>query len=290
MDERKKIQVKNTATHVAKGTFLPVCAAVFTALAPVVGTVNVVKYIKEKKEKDIHVSNKEDVLRALQIYSQALMQPTRSVIAEMKNDAEKGKKELKQYDDKMVAAAQELERKIAAEERKQRQQAAEQEANTPEALAKSGVQDLLDIIKTAPGLGYCPVPKDLVVPTIKYFVFTEDMVGEDHIEEVGQHYYVVIGGGRHAISVYKSAVFLGREEVLDIPELQQATVEKCYQQRLQQNRLKYEEERNLNLSEKEKDLWEYRKQLAEERELKRLQEEVQGPMKQALLRANVSEK
>lgn len=274
MDERKKIQVKNTATHVAKGTFLPVCAAVFTALAPITGTVDVLRYIKEKKEKGIHVSNKEDVLRALQIYSQALMEPTRSVIAEMKNDAEKGKKELKQYDDKMVAAAQELERKIAAE--KQRQQAAEKQkialANTPEALAESGVQYLLDIIETTPNI-YIKLlgDTDKFVDGVEPFVLKDkqkdELVVINGIDQCS-HYYIKIGDG---IKIGASGALVDDKKVLDFPELQQATVENCVIQRINGYSARV-------------------KRIIKEREQQKKDQEVQDAIKLMRLRANVSEK
>ena len=276
MDERKKIQVKNTARNIATATFMPVCAAVFAALAPITGTVDVMRYIKEKKEKGIHVSNKEDVLRALQIYSQALMEPTRSVIAEMKNDAEKGKKELKQYDDKMVAAAQELERKIAAE--KQQQQAAEKQkialANTPEALMESGVQYLLDIIETTPNTNmYLRSLRD----TDKFADGVEPFVLKDELKDelavisgIDQcsHYYIRIGDG---IIIGASGVLVDGKKVLDIPELQQATVENCVIQRTKEFGARV-------------------KRIIKEQEQQKKDQEVQDAIKLMRLRANVSEK
>lgn len=224
MDERKKIQVKNTARNVATATFLPVCAAVFTALAPITGTVAFIQYIKEKKEYNTHVSNKKDILRALEIYGRAL---TIVPIEIMKNVVENGEKKLKQYDNKIATAAAELERKKRVEEQKQRNQAQEKarqesiaQANTPDALAKSGVQDLLNIIRTAPSMGMEFIPDNQV----KYMVARDPFFDKkDH-----NYYYVTIGDG---IKFSRSTVWVDDKAVLKIPVLQQQTVEECYSQR-----------------------------------------------------------
>lgn len=253
MDKRTKIQVKNAAIHVAKGTFLPVCAAVFTALAPITGTVRFVKYIKEKKDADIHVSNKEDVVRALQIYGQALAQPTLGVLKEMNNDVKESKKELRKYDDSVIAAAQAMKMKKAKDAQVQQQQARIAQANTPNALAKSGVQDLLNIIRTAPSISVENVANSV-----------EEAKAKDAFVLLGSGYsngaalgYLTIGDG---IRLSKSAVWVDGKKILDIPELQRETVEKCYYQRVQE------------LQEQQKE------------------QEVQDAIKLMRLRANVSQK
>lgn len=258
MDKRKKIQFKNAAINVATATFMPVCAAVFTALAPITGTVYIVKYIKEKKENDVHVSNKEDVVRALQIYGAALVQPTLGAIGMMKEVIENGEKELVKYDDNVNYVAKELERKNKEEAQKQQQQAAEKarkekivQANTPDALAKSGVQDLLNIIRTAPSMGMEYIPDVQVQNKVIKHPF------DNYGRKDNRYYFATIGDG---IKFTPNAVWVDGKKVLDIPELQQQTVYQCYFQR-------YNE-----LLDQQKD------------------QEVQDAIKLMRLRANVSEK
>lgn len=219
MDERKKIQVKNTARNVATATFLPVCAAVFTALAPITGTVAFRSYIKDKKEYDIHVSNKEDVLEALKIYGRAL---TIVPIKIMEEVIKKGKEELKRYDNEVARAAKELEeKKRNLAEAKAWQEKIDQ-ANTPEELAKSGVQDLLDIIRTTPSMGMEYIPDIQVDNKVVRMGF----LGGNRKD--CSSYYVTIGDG---IKFAPHTVWVDGKKVLDIPKLQQQAVEKCYFQR-----------------------------------------------------------
>lgn len=218
MDERKKIQVKNTARNIATATFMPVCAAVFVALAPITGTVAFRSYIKDKKEYDIHVSNKEDVLEALKIYGRAL---TTLPIKIMEDVIKKGKEELKRYDNEVARAAKELEeKKRNLAEAKAWQEKIDQ-ANTPEALAKSGVQDLLDIIRTTPSMGIEYIP-DIQVENK---VATKGFLGG---KKGYNYHYVTIGDG---IKFAPSTVWVDGKKVLDIPKLQQQTVERAYYKR-----------------------------------------------------------
>lgn len=247
MDERKKIQVKNTARNIATATFMPVCAAVFTALAPITGTVAFRSYIKDKKDYDIHVSNKKDVLEALKIYGRAL---TIVPIKIMEEVIGKGKEELRLYDLHVERAAKELEEKKRNQAEAKAWQEKIDQANTPEALAKSGVQDLLDIIRTTPSMGIEYIPDSQVENKVATKGFLGGKKGYNY-------HYVTIGDG---IKFAPSTVWVDGKKVLDIPKLQQQTVEQAYYKR-------YSE-----LLDQQKD------------------QEVQDAIKLMRLRANVSEK
>lgn len=200
MDERTKIKFKNAAVLATKGTFLPICAAVFTALAPISGTVEFLKYRESKKSRNIHVSNTEDIVRALQIYGRALQMPTIAVKEEMEEEINASKRKLRQYDNK-----------IAYEEKYR-------EANTPDGLAKTGVQALLDIIKTAPSVQEERVPEVLYGPKRTF----DDSFGS---------YYITIGDG---IKIGQNAVLVDGKAVLRIPDEQIDTVKMCCRQRTEE--------------------------------------------------------
>lgn len=248
MDERKKIQVKNTARNIATATFMPVCAAVFAALAPITGTAAFRSYIKDKKEYDIHVSNKEDVLEALKIYGRAL---TTLPIKIMEDVIKKGKEELERYDYEVARAAKELEEKKRNQAEAKAWQEKIDQANTPEELAKSGVQYLLDIIRTTPSMGMEYIPDIQVDNKVVPRGFL------DGSRKGYSSYYVTIGDG---IKFAPHTVWVDGKKVLDIPKLQQQTVERAYYKR-------YEE-----LLDQQKD------------------QEVQDAIKLMRLRVNVSEK
>lgn len=134
------------------------------------------------------------------------------------------------------------------------------QVNTTEALTKGGVQALLDIIRTAPNMNREILPHVKKINVTMQPQEWDDPDAFQFIDRDGEtvrYYHVTIGDG---IKFGPSAVWVDGKKVLDIPKLQQRTVENCYFQRKQE----------LQNPQKE--------------------QEVQDTIKLMQLRANVSEK
>lgn len=121
MDEIKKAKFKNATEIVARtvGT-LGVLVPITAALAPIVGLVRSGKGLAKHKQ-DYGNITKQDIKDALKFYGEHLLMPARAVI------------------DQTDIILDHTSRRVA-----------NAEANTPEALAETGVSDLIKLIENAP--------------------------------------------------------------------------------------------------------------------------------------------
>ena len=121
MDEIKKAKFKNATEIVARtvGT-LGVLVPITAALAPIVGLVRSGKGMAKRKQ-DYGNITKQDIKNALKFYGEHLLMPARVV------------------SDQTDSILDHTSRRVA-----------NAEANTPEALAETGVSDLIKLIENAP--------------------------------------------------------------------------------------------------------------------------------------------